>query len=552
MLSFFVLILFLVRRHASSGPATSRLHVMLTASRRYIDTTWPTRNPIFVLGNEAGDMDSCVSAVMFALLLSERHDRDCIPVLNIPRSEFTLRPDVVFAFDTAGLSADMLTFRDDIPLFSSASDAFSKLRMGNATGTAFSVILVDHNVLATFQDHLAPFVIGIIDHHNDIGRYPRALRTIASAGSCASIVSAMWTMHAVAEQRHRTDLLIGAPLQLEYLTTSRSCKSRELSTSAVETQSTSVSARQPRHDTEVATKCIFESLFEPQLLAGSILLDTNFFRYRHLVTQVDSSAILFLSREFCSLGGECSTVPRDSLWNNIDADAAKPFVNYFLRINALRFDVEDLSFNDILLRDEKTFTVAISPSTSARAPVRVAVATFTCDLRTVLRKVMAVGEPTSMVLRSAATRFGAHALIVFTNFFADQKGHGVNASAIESFGVNAAREVLLYVPRVFNVSSTGRNGSSARDDRRSVGRRPRATPREVFSALSDRIANDLALASTPLQLGRRFCSAGHRSEARSLNDFCAAWSVRADTNRKVLANVLMVSAGGGDGAHDTG
>ncbi|XP_052003750.1 exopolyphosphatase PRUNE1 [Xyrauchen texanus] len=133
-----------------------------------------------VMGNEACDMDSMVSALTFAYFLSKTLDskKVPVPVLNIPRAEFPLRSDSIFMLRETGLSQDYLLFRDEVDLYS-----LHKAKR-------LTLTLVDHNVLPSADSILEDAVVEVIDHHL-LERPPSRSCpiTIETVGSCATLVT---------------------------------------------------------------------------------------------------------------------------------------------------------------------------------------------------------------------------------------------------------------------------------------------------------------------------------------------------------------------------
>ena len=113
-----------------------------------------------VFGNEACDLDSIVSAVGQAFLLSRSSVElsESVPVIPIARADFRLRRDAVYLFKLAGFKLDgeeaptELIFLDDLP----AEPCFQ------------TVWLTDHNSQTLVHPAIgdAP-VVGITDHHSD-------------------------------------------------------------------------------------------------------------------------------------------------------------------------------------------------------------------------------------------------------------------------------------------------------------------------------------------------------------------------------------------------
>ena len=138
-----------------------------------------TKQVTIVMGNEAADLDSIVSAVTYAWFLKITDiDGKYFPLINIPRADFKLRTEAVYLFTEAGVSIDNLLFSEDVDL--------DKLK----AGSNLKLILVDHNKLAASQTGLETVITGIIDHHADEEAYPPATVTdIRPVGSCATIVA---------------------------------------------------------------------------------------------------------------------------------------------------------------------------------------------------------------------------------------------------------------------------------------------------------------------------------------------------------------------------
>lgn len=136
----------------------------------------------FVMGNEASDLDSMASSVMYAYLSHETHTdaggHAFIPLINIPRADFKLRTEAVYLFSAAGVAVDHLFFSDEVDL--DRLQGNDRLRL----------TLIDHNKLASSQERYEGSVVEIIDHHDDEGLYPKIEhRTIEPVGSAATLVA---------------------------------------------------------------------------------------------------------------------------------------------------------------------------------------------------------------------------------------------------------------------------------------------------------------------------------------------------------------------------
>uniref|UniRef100_A0A8C3K7U0 Prune exopolyphosphatase 1 n=1 Tax=Calidris pygmaea TaxID=425635 RepID=A0A8C3K7U0_9CHAR len=134
-----------------------------------------------VMGNEACDLDSTVSALALAYFLAKTSPAPkaaFIPVLNIPRAEFALRTETTFLLRERGLPAASLIFRDEIDLG------------GLHRAGLLSLTLVDHHVLPSADAALEEAVVEVLDHRpleRDRGAGCRV--TAEPVGSCATLVT---------------------------------------------------------------------------------------------------------------------------------------------------------------------------------------------------------------------------------------------------------------------------------------------------------------------------------------------------------------------------
>ncbi|XP_053288808.1 exopolyphosphatase PRUNE1 [Pleuronectes platessa] len=154
----------------------------LSGCRRALQVNTEHPGPGFhvVLGNEACDVDSVVSALAYAYFLSKTSPSEmlALPVMNIRQSELLLRSDVVFLLRQTGLSPDVLMFRDQLDLRVLHRDG--RLRL----------TLVDHNVLPSSDSDLEGAVVEVIDHHL-LEREPSASCPVVveTVGSCATLIT---------------------------------------------------------------------------------------------------------------------------------------------------------------------------------------------------------------------------------------------------------------------------------------------------------------------------------------------------------------------------
>ncbi|KAJ3107802.1 hypothetical protein HDU97_003150 [Phlyctochytrium planicorne] len=152
------------------------------------------KNVTVVIGNEAADLDSVVSAVSYAFLrecISNNEDpksnRTYLPVIHIPRRDFSIRTDCTFALSHAFPPKDhgdltaQLTFVDEIDLDAMSSTCDLRL------------VLTDHNRLAPSLSRFSHLVQGVLDHHKDEGLSLDAVpRIIEPVGSATSLVALEW------------------------------------------------------------------------------------------------------------------------------------------------------------------------------------------------------------------------------------------------------------------------------------------------------------------------------------------------------------------------
>ncbi|GAB1520271.1 Exopolyphosphatase [Rhizoctonia solani] len=135
-----------------------------------------------VMGNPAGDLDSCASALAHSYLSTILDHKRTIALIQTPRSDLKLRPENLLAFEYARLD------KDNSDLFT-MDDLTSAIKLEELRS---SYALVDDNVLSSKfpNDPAADRVNAIFDHHTNAGAHPNANpRIIHPAGSCASIVT---------------------------------------------------------------------------------------------------------------------------------------------------------------------------------------------------------------------------------------------------------------------------------------------------------------------------------------------------------------------------
>ena len=150
-----------------------------------------------VLGNEAADPDSCVSAIAMAAALDATlagsDDIVVAPLVLVPRADFKLQLDRVHLLRRAELvgtgdgpawTPSHVTFGDELDLPALLASSQPQL----------SLHLVDHNKLCAPLASLAPNVASIVDHHAEEGLYTSTVPTDSrfvelGIGSCSSLVA---------------------------------------------------------------------------------------------------------------------------------------------------------------------------------------------------------------------------------------------------------------------------------------------------------------------------------------------------------------------------
>ncbi|RSH89547.1 hypothetical protein EHS25_002098 [Saitozyma podzolica] len=170
--------------HLSEWCASSKRNFMDDLARNKA-SEW-----IMVMGNEAGDLDSMVSAIALAYDIAHTKGKPAkaVPLLQVTNDAIDLRPENKLALDMAGMEKghrDLLTL-DDLPFKPSHLWKLGKRIQG--------IMLVDHNMpLSYWKD--TP-VLGMVDHHHDKGVNKSAdPRVIAQSGSCSSLITSIFFSH---------------------------------------------------------------------------------------------------------------------------------------------------------------------------------------------------------------------------------------------------------------------------------------------------------------------------------------------------------------------
>ncbi|OQV25483.1 putative Protein prune-like protein [Hypsibius exemplaris] len=153
-----------------------------------------------VVGNEACDLDSAVSALTYAFHLTHSSVRSVsrndgaaliIPLLNIPEDDYSLKTEVVHALQREGVEQADLIFADHLDV---AGLSRGQQQPGGAKPPRLTLTLVDHHVPVGSFTGLEGDIQEIIDHHvvvacRDTDFIKKVKQTIEPVGSCATLIA---------------------------------------------------------------------------------------------------------------------------------------------------------------------------------------------------------------------------------------------------------------------------------------------------------------------------------------------------------------------------
>eukprot|EP01068_Selenidium_serpulae_P008071 Selendium_serpulae@DN4883_c0_g1_i2.p1 len=188
-----------------------------------------TKSVNIVVGNVSADLDSVCSALCGAALFealsnqkkeksnpssSQLHQTLDVPVINVPAEDFSARLKVahwVKKHSGLGLRGDegsgkgKLIFNDDALVRGLLQDTLQKKSWG--------ISLVDHNELDHAQQHWAPRVRAVVDHHVDAGGHaaaaPRLIVAPPGVGSNATLIAELWRSNGLRPPSQVCHLLLG-------------------------------------------------------------------------------------------------------------------------------------------------------------------------------------------------------------------------------------------------------------------------------------------------------------------------------------------------------
>ena len=147
-----------------------------------------------IMGNEAGDADSIISALTLSYIQQQQYKREdteekivVLPIISIPRVDISLRRDVMLLLDLAGITNldDLLYIDDDM--------VTRHLLPPTSTTSKATLTLVDHNRIRSSLSHLSSMVTEIVDHHEDEKSHEQVVgaekRSIAFENGIATVAS---------------------------------------------------------------------------------------------------------------------------------------------------------------------------------------------------------------------------------------------------------------------------------------------------------------------------------------------------------------------------
>lgn len=148
----------------------------MTSFSEFLASAAPIQ-PHIILGNEAGDADSIISALSLAYVDSVFYKALKTPIVSVPRADLCLRQEAVLLLELANVDVDKLHYIDDPHVLEGIQE----------------ITLVDHNRLTlTSIDTDRIQVVEILDHHHDEGSHESVqghLRNVAFENDKALVAS---------------------------------------------------------------------------------------------------------------------------------------------------------------------------------------------------------------------------------------------------------------------------------------------------------------------------------------------------------------------------
>jgi exopolyphosphatase len=131
-----------------------------------------------VIGNEAADADSCVSALLWAFVLAQKPAGRAVtilPVVSCPSADLALRREFTYLLqknlDSAGIVRSFDELASDLIFVDHVTSELPEVEKLREAGR-LSITLTDHNALGGSLASLGDSVVEIVDHHLDGGAHP--------------------------------------------------------------------------------------------------------------------------------------------------------------------------------------------------------------------------------------------------------------------------------------------------------------------------------------------------------------------------------------------
>lgn len=319
-----------------SAPRSSLRSFLANAKSNLQNAIVNQQRVTLVVGNESADLDSITSAILLAYLQSHsghtpitnpsvnRHTPPSqypplyIPIVNIPRADIRIRPELLALLPHANIEAAHLITLDDLCADPPAgiNPAGRETLQPNLT----RLVLTDHNKITGtlakrgFHDE----VIGCIDHHVDEGSIPTKPssepRIIRTAGSCTSLV--------VEYCRSAWDSLSGSASNAGRSTAAQSDFDVGVDDAAV----------RRTWDAQIA-----------KFAMASVLIDTTALQSQEKTEDVDRQAVDYLEAKIALAPGGVG-----AQWNR---------KNFFDEIDHAKKDLSSLTVDEVLIKDYKQWDV---------------------------------------------------------------------------------------------------------------------------------------------------------------------------------------------------
>ena len=152
-----------------------------------------------IIGNEAGDADSIISALTLGYVMSSNNNSPPdeafqIPVVSITRAEMELRRDAALLLDMVGINVQQLLYIDDDIVANQLLPPSPPSSSGSSDVLNRTITLVDHNRQRSMFSHLNALVTEIVDHHKDESHHEQVVadsgkRIIAFESGYATVAS---------------------------------------------------------------------------------------------------------------------------------------------------------------------------------------------------------------------------------------------------------------------------------------------------------------------------------------------------------------------------